>query len=218
MKFANRWLFFVIGLIVLLVFGYGGYQLGRYILRDRAASNLVNTEAENDDKVKMSLGNFRELEGTSYLMAPVNSQQNYRQNYYDKQASSIRNYLFLNANDKSARRLVRRNDFLFLNAQEVVLQRREDKIVRGIWYEVVKADSNNDKRLSNEDKKIIAISDVSGSDYTEVIDEVDRVLGSHQKNSTTLLVFYELDNREYVGEISLIRRALIEKQVLPSIR
>ncbi|MEO1378464.1 MAG: hypothetical protein AAFW70_30215, partial [Cyanobacteria bacterium J06635_10] len=203
MKFANRGLFFIIGLIVLVVFGYGGYQLGRYILRERTADNLVNTEAEKDEKVKMTLGNFRELEGTPYLMAPVNSQQNYRQNYYDKQASSIRNYLFLNANDKSARRLVPRNNFLFINAQEVVLKRREDKIVRGIWYEVVKADSNNDKRLSDKDKKIIAVSDVSGSDYTEVIDEVDRVLGSHQKNSTTLLIFYELDNREYVGEIKV---------------
>ncbi|MEM9928128.1 MAG: hypothetical protein AAF915_31165 [Cyanobacteria bacterium P01_D01_bin.50] len=218
MKFANRGLFFLIGLIVLIVFGYGGYQLGRYILRERTANNLVNTETENDEKVEISLGNFRELEGTPYLIAPVNSQQNYRQSYYDKQASSTRNYLFLNANDKSARRLVPRNNFLFINAQEIVLQRREDKIVRGMWYEVVKADSNKDKRLSDEDKKIIAISDVSGSDYTEVIDEVDRVLGSHQKNSTTLLVFYELDNREYVAEISIIRRTLVEKQVLPSIR
>ncbi len=218
MKFANRGLFFIIGFVVLVVFGYGGYQIGRYILRQRTAINLVNTEAEKSDKLKFSLGNFRELEGTPYLMAPVNSQQNYRQNYYDKQALSIRNYLFVNANDKSARRLVSRNNFLFINAQEVVLQRRDDKIVRGMWYEVVKADTNNDQRLSDRDKKTIAISDVSGNDYTEIIDEIDRVLGSHQKNSRTLLVFYELDGREYVGEISMTRRILVEKQVLPSIQ
>lgn len=217
MKSANRWLFFAVGLVVLVVFGFGGYQLGRYFLRERTVSNLVNTKAQKDDKIKISLGNFQELEGTPYLMAPVNSQENYSQNY-DKKASSIRNYLFVNADDKSVQRLVRRNEFLFLNAQEVVLKRSTDEIVRGMWYEVVKADSNNNKRLDDKDKKTIAISDVSGSDYTEVIDEVDRLLGSHQKNSTTLLVFYELDGREYIGEISIAKRVLVEKQVLPSIR
>ncbi|MGB3654793.1 MAG: hypothetical protein WBA41_26805 [Rivularia sp. (in: cyanobacteria)] len=217
MKSANRKLFLVIGLVVLIVFGYGGYQVGRYFLSGRTTSNLANTEAKKDD-IKMSLGNFQELEGTPYLMAPVSSQENNGESYYDKKASRIRNYLFVNTNDKSARRLVPGNDFLFLNAQEVVLQRREDKIVRGMWYEVVKADSNNDRRLDDRDKKAIAISDISGSDYTEIIDEVDRVLGSYQKNSTTLLVFYEFDGREYVGEISIPRRVLVEKQVLPSIR
>ena len=106
---------------------------------------------------------------------------------------------------------------MFLNAQEVALERRDDKIVRGIWYEVVKADSNNDKRLDSNDKKTIAVSDVSGSEYTEIISEIDRLLGSHQKNSTTLLVFYELDGREYVGEINILRRVLVENVVLPVI-
>jgi hypothetical protein len=218
MKSANRKLFLGIGLIVLVVFGYGGYQVGRYFLNQRTESNLVNREAQNEDKEKFSLGNFRELEGTPYLIAPVNAQENSNENYYDKKARSVRNYLFLNGNDKSAQRLVSRNDFLFLNAQEVVLQRRDDKIVLGMWYEVVKADTNNDRRLDNQDKKTIAISDVSGTEYTEVIDRVDRLLGSHQKNSTTLLVFYELDRREYVGEISIPKRTLVEQQVLPSIR
>ncbi|MEB3215006.1 MAG: hypothetical protein VKN72_01940 [Nostocales cyanobacterium 94392] len=218
MKSANRWLFLGVGVIVLIVFGYGGYQIGRYFLTKRITSNLVSKEIEKDNNIKISLGSFRELEGTPYLMAPVNSQENHRQSYYDTNTSRAYNYLFFNANDKSAQRLVNSNNFLFLNAQEVVLERRDDKIVTGMWYEVVKADSNNDRRLDEKDKKTISISDVSGSDYTEVIDEIDRLLGYHQKNSTTLLVFYEFDGREYVAEISIVRRVLVEKQVLPSIK
>lgn len=218
MKSANRLLFSIVGLIVLVVFGFGGYQIGRIFLRENTITELVDTDAQKNKNDKMSLGAFQELEGTSYLMAPVNSEQNTRQNYYDAKVVSIRNYLFLNVNDKSARRLVPRNDFLFINAREVFLRRRNDKIVTGMWYEVVKSDSNNDKRLDNEDKKTIAISEVSGDDYTEVIDEVDRVLGSHQQNSTTILIFYEFEGREYVGEISMNKRILVEKQVLPSIR
>lgn len=218
MKFANRWMVVVIGFFVLIVFGYGGYQVGRYFLRERTINDLANAEGQKDNNLKMSLGNFRELEGTPYLIAPVNSQKNYRQSSYEKKPLNIHNYLFVNGNDKSARQLVRENNFLFLNAQEVVLERRADKIVRGMWYKVVKADTNNDTRLDDKDKKTIAVSDVSGSDYTEVIDEVDRFLGSHQKTSTTLLVFYEFDGREYVGEIDILKRVLVEKVVLPSIR
>lgn len=218
MKFTNRWLVLIAGLVVLVVFGFGGFQLGRFFLREPTPNTVANKKPEKVKKVKTKLGNFRELEGTPYLMAPINSVPNYRQDSYEKQASTIRNYLFVNVNDKSIQQLVPKNDFLFVNAEEVVLERRDDKIVRGIWYEVVKADSNNDKRLDNNDKKTIAVSDVSGSDYTEVLDEVDRFLGSHQKNSSTLLVFYELDGREYIGEIDIRQRELVEKVVLPAIR
>ncbi|MEO1429019.1 MAG: hypothetical protein AAFV71_08160 [Cyanobacteria bacterium J06633_8] len=218
MKFTNRSLFFIVGFIVLVVFGFGGYQIGRFFLQEPTARKSIDAKPVKDDKVKASLGNFRELEGTSYLIAPINYQQDYRQNSYAKGASTTRNYLFVNANDKSAQRLVPENDYLFLNAQEVFLERRAGKIARGMWYEVVKADSNDDKRLDEKDKKTIAVSDVSGSDYTEVIDEVDRLLGSHQKSSKTLLVFYELDGREYVGEINIPKRVLVEQQVLPAIR
>ncbi len=218
MKFTNRWLFLIIGLVVLVVFGFGGYQLGRFFLREPTANTLANKKSGFDSKVKTSLGQFQEIEGTPYIMAPVNSQLNSRQDYDENQALTIHNYLFVNVNDKSIQQLVPKNNFLFVNAQQVVLERRNDKIVRGIWYKVVKADSNNDKRLDNKDKITIAVSDVSGSDYTEVIDKVDRFLGSHQKNSTSLLVFYELDGREYIGEIDILRRVLVEKVVLPAIR
>lgn len=218
MKFTNRWLFPIVGLVVLIVFGFGGYQLGRFFLREPTENTVVDKKPQEDKKVKTSLGNFKELEGTPYLMAPVSSQSDYLQDSSVKKLSTIRNYLFVNANDKSTEQLVPGNDFLFLDAQEVVLKRRDDQIVRGMWYEVVKSDSNNDKRLDNNDKKTIAVSDVSGSDYTEVIDEVDRLLGSHQTNSRTLLIFYELDGREYIGEINIPKRVLVEKVVLPSIR
>ncbi|MGB6298962.1 MAG: hypothetical protein WBF90_22675 [Rivularia sp. (in: cyanobacteria)] len=218
MKLTNRRLFLIIGLVVLVVFGFGGYQLGRFFLREPTANTVANKIPQEDNKVKTSLGNFSELEGTPYLMAPVNSQLDYRQDSSGKKPSTIRNYLFVNVNDKSIQQLVPKNDFLFVNAQKVVLERRDDQIVRGIWYEVIKADSNNDKIIDNKDKKTIAVSDVSGSDYTEVIDEVDRFLGSHQKDSTTVLVFYELDGREYIGEIDIRERVLVEKVVMPAIR
>ncbi|WP_421657030.1 hypothetical protein [Leptothermofonsia sp. ETS-13] len=66
----------------------------------------------------MSLGPFALIEGTSYYFAPINAEQEYRQDYYDKAASSTRNYLILNTADKPTVRLVPRNDMLFVNIEK----------------------------------------------------------------------------------------------------
>ena len=92
MKFANRWFIVGIGFLVLIVFGFGGYQIGRFFLTEPTENNLANKKPEKDNKVKTILGNFQELEGTSYLMAPVNSLPIYRHNSDDKKESTIRNY------------------------------------------------------------------------------------------------------------------------------
>lgn len=219
LKSASVLLFFFLGLVMLAVFGYVGYYMFRDISRERSVYNSVNQESKTDVKVKMSLSNFQQLSGTPYLMAPINSQQNYRHSYYDKTAGSIRNYLFVNGNDKSAKKLLTKNDFLFLNSQNVVQQNAQTKIdkVNGIWYTLVTTDTNNDKRLDSRDQKIIAVSDVSGNGYTEMIKKIDRVLGSHQKNQNNVLVFYESGGKNFFAEIDVFRRKLIIKQNLPTI-
>ena len=219
LKSANVLLFFFLGLIMLVVFGYAGYYIFRDISRERSVYNSVNQESKTDVKVKMNLDNFQSLSGTPYLMAAISSQQNYRHSYYDKTAGSIRNYLFVNGNDKSAKRLLPKNDFLFLDAKNVVEQNPQTKInkVNGIWYTVVNADTNNDKRLDDRDQKTIAVSDVSGNGYTELIKKVDRVLGSHQKNKNNVLVFYESGGKNFFAEIDVSGRKLLTEQNLPVI-
>ena len=134
--------------------------------------------------------------------------------------------MFINGNDKSAKKLLTKNNLLFLNAQNVlenpqnvVEQNAQTKInkVNGIWYTVVTADTNNDKRLDGRDQKTIAVSDVSGSGYTELIDKVDRVLGSHQKNQNNVLVFYESGGKNFLAEIDISGRKLLTEQNLPVI-
>ena len=219
LKSVNVLLFFFLGLIMLAVFGYVGYYMFKNISRERNVYNSVNQESQTDIKVKVKLSNFQPLSGTPYLMAPISSEQNYRHSYYDKTAGSIRNYLFFNGNDKSAKKLLTKNDFLFLNSQNVVEQNPQTKIdkVNGIWYTVVTTDTNKDKLLDSRDQKIIAVSDVSGNGYTELIKKVDQVLGSHQKNQNNVLVFYESGGKNFVAEIDVFQRKLLIEQNLPDI-
>ncbi|MCC5635948.1 hypothetical protein LC593_08775 [Nostoc sp. CHAB 5844] len=209
----------ICGLITLMISGYTAYRIYQELFRERNVSHIVNTETDANIQVHINLGLFELLKGTPYLMAAITSQQNYRQSYYEKEASSIRNFLFLNTNDKSAWRLVPNNNFLFLRHERLNLStppRDVVKNVQGIWYEVITADSNGDKRLTTDDRKTIAVSDVSGKNYTELIHQVDQVLGKHQLNDSTLLVFYTSGAEHFVTEINIpVRQAVVTKQLPP---
>ena len=111
LKSVNILLFFFLGLIMLVVFGYAGYRIFGDISRERNVYNSVRQDQTSDVEVKVSLTNFEPLSGTPYLIAPIGSKQNYRQSYYDKSTDSIRNYLFFNGNDKSTKKLLTKNDF-----------------------------------------------------------------------------------------------------------
>jgi len=210
----------VSSLILLMILGYTAYKSYQQLFRERPVSDIVNTETNPNIQVKIYLGSFEALNGTPYLMAPVTSQQNYRQSYYEKEASSISNFLFFNSSDKSARRVVPNNKFLFLRSEKLEQSKSPKdgvKKVLGIWYEVVTADSDGDKRLTTDDHKTVALSDVSGENYTEIIRKIDQILGTYQRNDSTLLVFYKSGAKHFVTEINIPARQAVVTQQLPSL-
>lgn len=205
-------------LMTLMILGYTSYRIYQELFRQRNVSNIVNTENNPNAQVKINLGLFESLKGSPYLMATITSQHNYRQSYYEKEALNIRNFLFFNTSDKSAWRLVTSNNFLFLRYEKLGLSTPPGDVVKnvqGMWYEVVTADSDGDKRLTADDRKTIAVSDVSGKNYTEIIRQVDQVLGTHQPNDSTLLVFYTSSAKHFVTEINIPARQAVITQQLP---
>ncbi|MCL6435718.1 MAG: hypothetical protein K6T90_16200 [Leptolyngbyaceae cyanobacterium HOT.MB2.61] len=219
-KSANALIFFGVGLLLLGVLGYTAYQIYRETLRDRTASGVVNIASPNQNtKTQMSLGTFASIEGTFYYLAPINVEQEYRQGYYDKATSSTRNYLILNTADKSAVRLVPRNDLLFVHVEKLGQKDKAGKLIKaeGLMYEVVKVDSNGDDRLTETDQKAIALSEVSGKNYTELLPNVDRVLGKVQIAPAKVMLIYTIGNQNFVAEIDVTARQVVSAQKLPAI-
>ncbi|ALF55512.1 hypothetical protein ACX27_26055 [Nostoc piscinale CENA21] len=126
-------------------------------------------------------------------------------------------FLFFNTSDQSAWKLVTNNNSLFLRYQQLGLSTPPENVVKkvqGIWYEVVTADSDGDKHLTASDRKTIAVSDFAGKSYTEIIRQVDQVVGTHQPNDSTLLVFYTSEAKNFVTEINIPeRKAVVTKQL-----
>ena len=212
-------LILVVSLVVLVILGYAGYRIYQEVFRSREVSSIVNIESNTRISSEWKLGTFNRVEGTDYLMAPVYSAQTFQASYYEKGTSAVRNYLFVNAVDKSSRWLVPHNNYLFLASDKTWHSPNSgSSVVKWLRYEVVKSDTNQDGRLTSEDQRTIGISDPTGERYVELISDVDRILGYEMRDENNLLIFYRIDTKNFVAEINIPDRSITVTEELPEIQ
>jgi len=80
------------------------------------------------------LGHFQSVDGTSYLMAPVNS-RNGKSDYSKDSGRDVHNYVFFNGEDESTLTLLPDNDCLFIATTSLPEKREGDKDACQVqWY------------------------------------------------------------------------------------
>lgn len=207
----------IVGAFALAIVTFIGYRIFKEITRRREVSSVVNIEQNANIQAAWDLGNFESIAHTNYLMAPVFSKQSYQQSYYEKGASAVRNYLFVNAIDKTTNWLVETNNYLFLSADKLHWSdnKPDEGTIKWIKYRVVKSDTNADGRLTDKDRWAIAFTDATGKGYTELIQNVEELLGSTLRDENTLIIFYKIDQKRFVSEINLPLRKITETKELP---
>lgn len=172
-------------------------------------------------KLGRELGAFSKVEGTTYLIAGIFAKQEGGflksiENSYEGRSGygfAANNYVFYNTADDSIRRLLPNNDALFLRA----LRFPEEKKVDWFVYDIVKADTNDDKELSHKDLFTIAISDSGGNNYVELIPNVEIRLGYSLTDANTLLILYVKDSKKFYSRIDLPNRKVLVTNEFPSL-
>jgi hypothetical protein len=184
---------------------------------------------------------FQQINGTPYLYAPIYVAEQEQRNvlkqiksasYSDRQEYTIdiRNYMFVHRDNLSAAKLLPNNNSRVLEMEQIgetapLVKSSNDqanrsnriKTVKTLWYVRVTADTNGDQLLSDLDRKQIAISDVSGANYTEIIQDIDQILLVYPKGIDRRLVFYTSGNKHFVADVDLVKRqARIEQ--LPALK
>lgn len=191
---------------------------------DRSSDGSANVGAANSEQAKLQLGAFQELTETDYLLATISTPQEREYSSKGSDGGYTRNYLFVNLVDKSSHRLFPTNDYLIFSAESLTekasakatnapaknaaqpsedrANEKPDKAVKWLCYRVIKADTDNDKRLTTNDLMTIALSDASGFNYTELINDVQAVL--HQTRRGEALIFiYKSKGINQIAEIHL---------------
>lgn len=185
---------------------------------------------QTETKTNRSLGNFYCLAGNKLQMAAIQSFDEgvgFSKGYQ----SYVHNYLFFNASETSFTKLLDSNNYFifstyqFPNKSSIYSEfstqtdcENSEQEVRWLMYAIVKRDITQDKKLTAEDRQILAISDVHGQRYTELIDNVETVYGTaYQKQPERLSVIYRIEAAKKVSVVDLATRKVISTELLPNL-
>lgn len=189
----------------------------------------VNAEAPKAPApVEKTLSTFNPILGTDYLMAgivPVEVARDGSLNPFEWISNSgysnysnylTYNYVFFNTQTEAYNRLLPTNDYVIYQTvgfpQAVYDPNDPQKPAPTIefWvYNLIKADTSGDEFFDYRDKITISISDVSGSNYIELIDNVDSIKSQYYKDPTTFYIIYNVNQKNFIANINPITRELV---------
>jgi len=200
---------------IMLIFFVGILSLGlltivaSFVLQERMSTkhvnNVSNVAGEEVKKLKVEIGDFARIEGSQVFRSPISVKQEYSFSYGSKEASSIRNYLFFNQENKSTYWLKNGNDALILSADYLPESNYNwtQRTIVAFVYVIVEKDTNSDERFTENDLKNIAISDANGLRYKVILKNVNRLNGLSLLENGHILIFYSTVSAVKVAEVDL---------------
>ncbi len=214
-----RKMMLALGLLAMMLTACSG-MVGRSGSKDAANSG---TPIANPKR----LGSFYPIDGTQYQLASIITSQDGSDGNYDltqlfsrgRSDTSVYNYIFLDTQSETVYALLPNNEDTILSIQgyPVPDSNATPKIPVAWWfYTLVKADTNQDGKLTLADEKTLAISDVGGKGYTELVSGVDQVLGDVYKDGNILLLIYRAQGKNFLAHIDLTSRKATQTTELPS--
>ncbi|HKJ37923.1 MAG TPA: hypothetical protein VJ972_04050 [Anaerolineales bacterium] len=193
-----------------------------------------SSQKENEPITK-TLGDFRSIDGTDFLIASVTG-GNYDANILSELFSSGRwygssygynqyNLVYLDIKTEAVYPLLATNEFEIVSMEgfpKPVVSFNNQSIPQqptipiAWWlFSIAKSDTNLDEELSSLDKKTLSVADVGGRGYTEIIPDVDDLLGTAFKNNDTLLIIYRSNGVNYLAHVDLPSRQVVRTEELP---
>lgn len=199
-----------------------------------ACSGLVGRSAKPTEgdatlvPVKKTLGAFYPIAGTHYQMAAISADTDGSGGRFDlSELFTSRlynygayNYVFLDVDAEKVRALLPNNESVILSIQGYPTPPDSTDLPQipvSWWlYTVVKKDTDQNGQFTSTDLKTLSISDVGGNGYTELISDVEWVLGNIYKTGDKLLIIYRSKDKNFLTSIDLTTRKVITTSELPS--
>ncbi|MEM7535967.1 MAG: hypothetical protein AAF639_27550 [Chloroflexota bacterium] len=193
------------GILAIGVLLFAGYTIMSEFTRDIDTRSVVNVDEASEVEEAWSFGSMADIDGSPYLMIPFNSDQAYDQSFSRKASLSVRNYLFIHSETSEQHWLFDTDAYLISNnvhlSEKTMAMEQND--VQAILYQVIKTDTNGDQRLNYIDLQTIGVSLPNGEGYTEIISEIDLLIGHRLINNDTLLILYQKNGTGYSLRVNL---------------
>ncbi len=179
---------------------------------------------------EIDLQYFRQIQGTSFFVAELTtggtwSSMGASRWFSFGEGATVRNLIFLDVKSLESIKLFDTNNSAIVDMHQYPEQPRtyflddvkeEPIVVEWLFYEIVHKDTNADNVIDRFDEITLAISGISGTDYTELIEGVTQVNTMELWDDEVLLVIYLKDNKIYSAKIDLATQEIQENKEMVS--
>jgi hypothetical protein len=182
-------------------------------------SDTIRTEdvkASASKKYTSALGAFQNLKGTPYLMSAVTS-TGWRSDKFSSSESyssgeQTHNLVFLDTNSLESHRLFGSNAYVILQTDRYTQTIKSKAVTQWLVHQVIKSDTDGNKRLDRNDLIALGISSASGKKYVEVLTGITDILGLTMVTPGKLVVVYSKSGAKSASNIDLEKRSVTTTQ------
>jgi hypothetical protein len=187
----NALVILLAGVLGIAVLAFTAVLALNAMFRERHVTAVVNTDGQQQVQEVLSLGHAAQIIGHPWLLVAVESDQTYDQRYFSKSSSAARNYGFVAAAGPP-RWLYPHNRFLIVAASQLpgVEYAQSEKPTAVVSFEVVRADTDGDERLTPSDLSSVVFATPDGAQSKTVLEKVRRVV-SQEMIGEDVVILYE---------------------------
>lgn len=189
----------------------------------RPSENIKTTDAKTKDaktnstpEYTAALGAFQNLTGTPYLMSAVSSVKSWsdQSSYSDSYTTGeqTRNLIFLDTNSLGSQRLFDTNASVILQTDRYTQTIKSKAVTQWLVHQVLKSDTDGNKRLDRSDLITLGISSASGKRYVEVLTGLTEVFGLTMITPGKLVVVYGKKGTKAASIVDLDQRSVTATQ------
>jgi hypothetical protein len=213
-------------LLLVLAISLSTFACSRNVIPQDSSGNTEAPEAPKP--IEKTLSSFTPITDTDYLMAgivPVEVTRDASLNPFEWISSSgyssyssyaTYNYVFFNTQTEKYHRLLPDNNFVIFQTagfpQQVYDPNDPNKpapIIEFWMFNIIKADTNADGYFDYRDKLTIGIADVSGANYTELIENVDAIQSQYYKDPSNFFIIYNVNEKNFIAKINPITHEVV---------
>jgi hypothetical protein len=203
---VNSVVILAVGVVGLFVLMFAAAVIYKDMTRKREASGVINVTEQEIDAEKVTLGEFREVEGTGILRAPLNLEQEYAfGSVGSKGTDSLQNFLHFDLRTNESYWLIPGYRGLILEAEQIPPRTFDEKERNPVAYAyvLVEKDSNGDGKLTRNDDKSIGVALSTGKNFARLPIKAEYFHGAHLKGESSMVVLYTSEARLHVVELAL---------------
>jgi len=208
---------FILTIVLALLVGFGR-ELIEGSKPQAGEIAVAEKKPGGEDKKILSFGGFHRISGTDVMTADISERHPSLGPYDSTRNDKVKNVIFISTKENKAHLLFPHSNYHILSSGTVTIGGRygdnEGDAARAFTYQFIKADTNNDQLLNEEDSQTVGLAYPDGTGAVDILDDIDHLISTEALDASTLSVIYQKGDKVISAQYSLKTLKLISSTVI----